>query len=260
MGGTTRVRLGALCGAALIAALAEAAWAQHATHGGPAQSIGSLPTGPHPFSIEIHGAFRDLMQRGDFSARVVLAQVMSRLPSTGVGAVSDARGEFTIIDGKLIVSYGGPQAHRAANSETAALLATARVREWQAIRVASDVAATALESFLARAAREHGLDPDQSFPFQLHGTFGPYAMHVNAAPTGGPHGMGLPMAVSVKSRGDEIGGNVAGFYVSASLVGIVTHHGERTHAHWVAADRKSTAHLDHWGIKAGTTLLLPKPE
>jgi hypothetical protein len=199
------------------------------------------------------------MLRGDFAAKAVLGQVMSRLPSTGVGAVSGARGEITIVDGRLIVSYGKPQAHPAPDSETAALLATAKVTAWQAIPVASDVAPAMLEAFLARAAKDHGLDPDASFPFQLRGTFAPYAMHVNAAPTGGPHGMGLPMAVSVQSKGDEIGGSVAGFYVSAALVGIVTHGGERTHAHWVAPDGKSTTHLDLWGIRAGTILLLPKP-
>jgi hypothetical protein len=36
--------------------------------------------------------------------------------------------------------------------------------------------------------------------------------------------------------------------------------GERIHAHWVSADGASTAHLDLWGIRAGTELMLPKPE
>ena len=125
---------------------------------------------------------------------------MSRYPSTGLGAVSGARGEITIVDGRLIVSYGKAAAHPAPHAETAALLATARVRQWQTIQVVSDVAPAALEAFLAPTAKAHGLDPDNSFPFQLRGTFGPYAMHVNAAPTGGPYGMGLPMAVTVETQ------------------------------------------------------------
>jgi hypothetical protein len=47
-------------------------------------------------------------------------------------------------------------------------------------------------------------------------------------------------------------GRVAGFYVSSDLMGVVTHGGERTHSHWVAMDGRETAHLDSWGIKAGT--------
>jgi hypothetical protein len=85
------------------------------------------------------------------------------------------------------------------------------------------------------------------------------ALHVNAAPTGGPHGMGLPMALTVETTGDQIDGRVAGVYVSADLIGIATHGGERTHAHWVSLDGTSTAHLDRWGLKAGATLLVPKP-
>ena len=53
---------------------------------------------------------------------------MSRYPSTGVGAVSGARGEITIADGRLIISYGKPDAHPAADKETAALLATGKVK------------------------------------------------------------------------------------------------------------------------------------
>jgi len=92
----------------------------------------------------------------------------------------------------------------------------------------------------------------------VRGTLAPYVMHVNAAPTGGPHGMGSPMALTVETRGDRIDGRVAGLYVSAELVGIATHGGEHTHAHWVSVDGTSTAHLDRWGLKAGATLLLPK--
>jgi hypothetical protein len=117
-----------------------------------------------------------------------------------------------------------------------------------------------VEAFLAQSAKARRVDPDKAFPFQLRGTVAPYAMHVNVAPIDGPHGMGLPMATTLQKKGDTIAGGVAGFHVSTALVGIVTHGGERTHAHWVSLDGQSTAHLDLWGIKAGTILMLPKPE
>jgi hypothetical protein len=70
--------------------------------------------------------------------------------------------------------------------------------------------------------------------------------------------MGSPMAITLENKGDEIDGLVTGLYVATDLVGIATHGGERTHAHWVSLDARSTAHLDRWGLKAGTYLLLPK--
>jgi hypothetical protein len=218
------------------------------------------PRKEEPYNIEAFGVFRDMMLQGDFTPKVAISSVMSRIPSTGVGAVSGARCEITIADGRLILSYGKSNAYPLPDAETAALLATGKVKEWQTIRVDSDVAAPAVEAFLAQAARAHGLDPDKSFPFQLRGTVGPYVMNVNVAPIDGPHGMGLPMALTAEKKGDFIAGGVAGLYVSPALVGIVTHGGERIHAHWVSSDGQSTAHLDLWGIKAGMILMLPKPE
>ena len=46
--------------------------------------------------------------------------------------------------------------------------------------------------------------------------------------------------------------------MSDDLVGIASHGGEHSHAHWVSLDGTLTTHLDRWGLKAGAILLLPK--
>lgn len=218
-----------------------------------------MPALHQPYDIETFGEFRKIIQQGDFDAKVQLAAVMTKHPTTGVGAVAGARGEITIYDGNLIISYGESGIDPAAISQSAALLSVASTGEWQTVAVDRDVAPSEIESYLAAAATAHGLDPEKSFPFEIKGTLIFYLMHINAAPTGGPHGMGLPVAIAVDTRGDQIDGHVAGLYVSPDLVGIATHGGERTHAHWISPDEASTAHLDVWGLRAGATLLLPKP-
>jgi len=211
-----------------------------------------------PFAIETFGIFRNMMLSGDFGPKVQLIAVMAKHPTTAVGAVAEARGEITIYDGKLIVSYGKPVPSVDVTADHAALLAMGTARQWQTIPVEHDVTPEDVESYIAAAAKAHGVGPDKSFPFQARGSVGPYIMHVNAAPIDGPHGMGLPMAVTVGRRGDQIQGLIAGLYVAPDLMGVATHGGERTHAHWVAPDLTSTAHLDRWGIKAGSVLLLPQ--
>ena len=62
-----------------------------------------------------------------------------------------------------------------------------------------------------------------------------------------------------RNHGDRLDGLVAGLYASLDLIGIATHGGERTHAHWISPDLTSTAHLDRWGLKAGSFLMMPKP-
>jgi hypothetical protein len=220
-----------------------------------AASDGARPT----YQVRVFGVFRKLMLEGDFAAKVPLADVMATHPTTGVGALAGARGEITIYDGKLIVSYGKTDGAPEANKDSAALLAVGSAREWQSVTVERDVAPEEIETYLAATAKAHGIDPEKPFPYQARGVVAPYVMHVNVAPTGGPHGMGRPMAVTLERKGEEIAGALAGLYVSADLVGIATHGGERSHTHWVAPDGSATAHLDRWGLQAGSALLLPKP-
>jgi len=217
-----------------------------------------MNAGQQAFDLETYGEFRRVMRQGDFGAKVDLATIMAKGPSTGVGALADGRGEITISEGNLIVSYGdGAQADPLAQS--AALLAVGLVKDWQATTVDVDVAPEDIEAFLTAAARSQGIDPDRSFLFEARGVIAPYVMHVNKAPTGGPYGHGRPMAITVESKGDEMKGRAVGVYVAPELVGIATHGGERTHSHWVSIDGRSTAHLDRWGLKAGARLWLPKP-
>lgn len=218
-----------------------------------------LHTLRQPYDVETFGAFRMLILAGDFSPKVKLGTAMAKQPTTGVGAVADARGEITIHDGKLTVSYGRDGVHPAPETESAALLTIGKVSAWQTINVLHDIAPIGIESYLSLSAAQHGLNPQGPFPFQIRGTLASFVMHVNAAPTNGPHGMGQPIAITRETKGDMLPGDVAGFYVSPDLVGIVTHGGERTHSHWIAPDGSATAHLDSWGLKAGAVLLLPKP-
>ena len=65
-----------------------------------------MPALHQPYDIETFGEFRKIIQQGDFDAKVPPAAVMTKHPTTGVGAVAGARGEITIYDGNLIISYG----------------------------------------------------------------------------------------------------------------------------------------------------------
>ncbi|MFL6951431.1 MAG: acetolactate decarboxylase [Xanthobacteraceae bacterium] len=208
---------------------------------------------PQPYGIATFGEFRKMAMQRDYAAKATLAAVVANGATDGVGAVTDARGEVTIVDGKAIVSYGKETDRLPPASETAMLLATAAVREWQEVRVNRDVKPAELESFLAGEAKSRGIDPEKSFPFRLRGTLTTYVMHVTTGP-----GSGHPPLAQDTQKGDAIAGLVVGVYVAPQLVGVATHPGERTHSHWISEERTATTHLDAWGIKSGAVLLLPK--
>jgi hypothetical protein len=244
-----------ICGFAVAALAFGRAWPQ------PMPQADDFPmhTIRQPYNIETFGEFRKLIMTGDFTAKVQLVTAMAKHRTVGVGGLADARGEISIFEDKLVVSYGEGGKPADDSSEYAQLLVLGSVSDWQSVRADEDVAAEDIETYIAAAAKARGIDTNKSFPFEVKGNIGPYAMHVNVAPIDGPHGMGLPVAVKVEHGGDSLDALVAGVYVSPDLEGIATRSGERTHAHWVSSDATSTAHLDRWGIRAGAFLLLPKP-
>jgi len=122
-------------------------------------------TGARPRSgLQTFGAVRKLILEGDLTPKVTLSAAMAKHPTTEVGALADARDEITIHDGKLVVSSGKNTSHPPAETESAALLATAQVGEWQTIKVQRDVPRDDIDKYLALAAAAHGIDQDRAFP------------------------------------------------------------------------------------------------
>lgn len=93
----------------------------------------AMHTIQQPFNIETFDAFQQMMRNGDFTAKIKLDAAMAKHPTTGIGAVAGARGEITIYDGKLIVSYGKPSAAADASTDRAAQLAMGSATQWQSV-------------------------------------------------------------------------------------------------------------------------------
>jgi hypothetical protein len=149
----------------------------------PAGDI-SMHTVHQPYNIETFGEFRKMIMTGDFTAKVQLVTAMAKHPTIGVGGVADARGEISIFDGRLVVSHGKEGKSADASSEYATLLVLGSVSDWQSVRLDEDVAPEKVGTYVAAAAKAHGIDANKSFPFEVRGNIGPYVMNVNAAPTG----------------------------------------------------------------------------
>ncbi|MGA7405287.1 MAG: hypothetical protein WBW67_10935, partial [Pseudolabrys sp.] len=89
-----------------------------------------------------------------------------------------------------------------------------------------------------------------------------FVMHVNAAPN--PrfkgHGSFDEMAITGLAKGPRLAGSVVGFYAPLPLQGVITHMGDFFHSHYVDEQKTATAHLDSFGVAAGSMLMLPKTE
>lgn len=246
--------------AALIVALGSSAPAQAQTHQPPA----AAPATQYPFGFKAYGEFRSMITQRNYLAVVALKDVVDGHATDAVGAVSGLRGEISMIEGKLIVSYGTDCAAACPlpAAETATLLATASAQHWRAITIDKDLDAKAVETFIREQAKASGLIDTKPFPFRINGAISNFVMHVNAAPN--PrfkgHGSFDEMAVTGLAKGPRLAGSVVGFYAPPPLQGVITHMGDYFHAHYVDEQRTTTAHLDSFGMAAGSTLLLPRAE
>jgi hypothetical protein len=198
------------------------------------------------------------MQRRDFTPKVELARLRAEGVTEAVGALSELRGEVTVIEGREVISLGPCEGCGPAPA-SAALLVAARVSRWRSETVPLDVPEHALRGFIAERARANGIDLGAAFPFRFRGTLQDVVMHVNGGsdPRFTGHGSPVPMAVADLFRESRLEGEVVGFHASADMVGIISHAGDPLHCHWVSPARDATAHLDEFGLVAGGTLSFP---
>ena len=205
-----------------------------------------------------------MITQRNYLAVVALKDAVDARATDAVGAVSGLRGEISMIEGRLIISYGAEcgAACPSAASETATLLATATARNWRPVPIDKDLDAKAVETFIREQAKAIGLDETKPFPFRINGAVTNFIMHVNAAPNPRFKGHGLfdEMAITGLAKGPHIFGSVVGFYAPPALQGVITHRGEFFHSHYVDEQRTMTAHLDTFGIAAGSALMLPRQE
>jgi len=233
--------------------------AQGSMHQPPAAGA---ETAIYPFGLRAYGAFQTMIAEQFYAPVVQLKDVVAGRATDAVGAVSGLRGEISMIDGRLIVSYGVDcgTACPPPVIETATLLATAAAQNWRTIPIDKDLDQQATESFIREQAKLSGLDESKPFPYRISGTIINFVMHVNAAPN--PrfkgHGSFDEIAITGLAKGPRLAGYVVGFYAPPPLQGIITHGGDFFHSHYVDEQRTTTAHLDTFGIAGGSTLMLPK--
>jgi acetolactate decarboxylase len=241
---------------AAVAALMELASASQAQHKPASVSVNSVD----PFGFRAYGVFRLMITERNYRPVIALKDAVDAKTTDAVGALSGLRGEISMINGKLIVSYGADCAGVCAQpeSESATLLATASVQHWRSIEIEHDLDAKAVRDFIRAQAETNGVD-DKPFPFRIEGTITNLVMHINAAPN--PRFKGHcsfdEMAITGLAKGPRLVGSVVGFHAPPPLQGVITHMGDYFHMHYVDEQRTTTAHLDSFGVAAGARLLLP---
>jgi acetolactate decarboxylase len=212
------------------------------------------------FTVGHAGALKNFMHKGDLSARADLRDFKDSTHLYALGAIENLKGEILIWDSEPIISMERDSAVFIDQTldHKAALLVYTNVDQWEAIDLPDSLGDYAeLESFVAQAAINQGLDTALPFPFLLKGEIATLNWHIINWPEGdtqhthdkhrtsGPHG---------KLQNQTV--EVLGFY-SNHHHAIFTHHSTNMHMHVKTQDGKLAGHVDQLKPSRSITLYLP---
>lgn len=215
---------------------------------------------PGKFNVQHAGILKNMMRKGDISAKADLDTFQNQPNLYALGALEKLKGEIMILAGRPYISFEqeGRVEIDSSFDHKAALLVKGSVEGWKAIDIPADVKDhDDLEAFIAKAAEENGIDVHAPFPFMLRGTPKSFDWHVinwkdgdtehshDKHITSGPHGTMTDTKVQI-----------LGFY-SDSHHAIFTHHTTNMHMHYITSDETNAGHVDDIELGEGMKLLLP---
>ena len=224
---------------------------------------------------KVHGQLHEIMMMGKTGPNVKLSE-LPRQNVYAVGALSGLRGEVTILDGAVWLSYGNEDGaievqQPRSSEEAATLLVFAQVQRWQKVKLTADVPFAQLDSTVERLAKEKGLDVSKPLPVRIEGNVTELKWHsLKGAPPkpgghahgghahgGHAHGGHAHDKLIVSKTNPSARAKLVGFF-STRHHGIFTHMGENTHFHVVLPAEKQMGHVDAVTLKAGATVFFPR--
>lgn len=214
--------------------------------------------------IETYGALYQIFHQNKTGPQVTLSSILNP-KLQAVGALSGSRGEVSIVDGAVWLSYpdgkGGARVENVKQSdEKAMLLVAASVEGWRRVPVEEDISADDLDRKLEERAVALGIDVKQAFPLRVEGPVADLHWHV-LDPSKLEHKAGMShedhMRSAVKGTVPQADALLVGFF-SKEHHGVFTHVGSNSHFHVVLAKENISGHVDRVTIKKGATLLVPR--
>jgi acetolactate decarboxylase len=204
-----------------------------------------------------------MMHDGDVGAKVSLRDLLPDSTLVAVGALSELRGEVTVVRGRAYLAYPDVAERsrtqiEATPEESATLLVTARVATWSDVEVETEVSFAELDSTLEEWARRAGVSTRSPFPFLIEGAVRRPAWHVidgsRLEGGGGSHEQHREAAIVHTAPESEM--LLVGFFSNAHQ-GVFTHRDSRTHVHAIDLPSGSSGHLDAGTILPGARVRFP---
>ncbi|MCF6348818.1 MAG: decarboxylase [Flavobacteriaceae bacterium] len=218
-------------------------------------------TEANKFKVEYKGALKNMMQKGDISAKADLKDFENTEHFYALGATENLKGEIQIFDSKPFntMVVDSTLIFDSSFNKKATLLVYASVSKWKAINIPDDVVSyEQLESYIEQSAKKNQLNIDEPFPFLIEGTPKSFNWHVinwKNGDTEHSHKKHINSGLHETLANRQV--EMLGFY-SNSHHTIFTHHTTNMHIHVKTVDDKIAGHVD--GLILGKGMILKLPE
>lgn len=120
------------------------------------------------FKVEYAGALKNMMHKGDISAKAELSELAEIEHLYALGALENLKGEIQIFDSKPYNTIVADSilAFDHSFDKKATLLVYASVSKWTSITIPDSIITySQLENYIAQSATEHQIEMDKPFPF-----------------------------------------------------------------------------------------------
>jgi len=225
-------------------------------------SIGSCKSGnqTNRFKVEYEGALKNMMHKGDISAKADLTDFKNAEHFYALGAIENLKGEIQIFDSKSFNTavVDGELVFDNSFDKKATLFVYASVSKWKSINIPDNVVTyEELEIYIGQTAKKNQINIEEPFPFLLEGVPTSFDWHVINWKDGDmehSHEKHINSGLHGTIEDKEV--EMLGFY-SDSHHAIFTHHTTNMHIHVKTLDNKMAGHVDGLTIEKGMVLKLP---
>ncbi|MBT4478377.1 MAG: decarboxylase [Flavobacteriales bacterium] len=221
------------------------------------------PKSTPSFKVDYKGALKNMMHKGDLSAKISLSEINEINYLYALGAVEELKGEVLVINSNVFVSSVSTldtiksMFIDTTFNKNASLLVYASVEEWISINIPNTIITYEdFEVFVEEIALKKGINTDKPFPFMIEGIAKSFDWHIIDWPeddTEHSHEKHIHSGLYGTLENQEA--EMLGFY-SNKHHAIFTHHTTNMHIH--VKSEKVIGHIDDMTFGIDMMLKIPK--
>jgi hypothetical protein len=212
------------------------------------------------FEVKYFGALKNMMHKGDISAKFDLSDLKETENLYAIGALENLKGEIQIFNSESFNTFvqDSTVLFDKTLNKNATLIVYCTVENWKSFELPDTITSyDQFEYYIAEIASQNRININEPFPFLLEGKVKELDWHVinwKDGDTEHSHEKHVNSGLNGKKYDQQV--ELLGFY-SDSHHAIFTHHSKNMHIHMKTSDGTLAGHVDALTLGQDMVLKLP---